>query len=276
MIVSLPSFLRFAAVCSSLAAVACARTPKKAHHVPVPEPDPEPEVVEAPKPERPLFAASVEQEPALVLIDGMRSGTNALDGPGLVGYWYTYSDGTGDIRPSPGSRLFAPTTRDDRTARECRGGGQNDWGAGFGFDLSDPPGAGGAMPFDATEYKGIRFDALSKQGPVDVWVALSDGNTNPRGGVCEPESRDPMTECNGDYGATVRFDTTWHTYALDFTQLVLPAWTALPQSRVRGFAKDKLYAVHFQRPANPSAPLAKFDLLVSRLYFTKRAPAASL
>src|SRR5579872_3891629 len=112
----------------------------------------------------------------LTLIDDMVSSTNATDGPNVLGYWYTYSDGTGEIRPRERSTAFRPVLHEGRSAREFSGNGQKEWGAGFGFDLNARGGGRGApavsMPFDAIRYDGIRFDAVSRPDGLSIGVAF--------------------------------------------------------------------------------------------------------
>jgi hypothetical protein len=240
--------------------------------------------VEVPEPDDNVPNGVSPPEPGVVLVDGMMSGTNAVDGPGLTGYWYTYSDRTAAIHPSEGAELYPPTTYLGRPAREFTGGGESNWGAGFGFDLNDavPAGAGPnakvvSSPFDASEYAGVRFEAISKRRPIGMTVTFSDVDTNARGGVCDASSPDPAKECNGDFEYQTTFSTsTWEQRTVLFSQLVLPPWTRLPSSRKNGFRKDKVYSIHFQiNTSSAGKPLPSFDVLVADVYFIKNDTSAA-
>lgn len=224
--------------------------------------------------------------PDLLLLDGMGGENGATDGPRRIGYWYSYSDGTGHILPAAHSQGYPVTSFRGRVAREFKGGGQGRWGAGFGFDLNDVvprlAGAGAtavANPMDLSAYTAIRFDAVSKMGPVNVIVALSDVHTDVHGGVCDPNSSKPKVACGGDYNFTVQFPSgAWERRTVWFSQLTLPAWTELAQAKAEGFRKERVYAVHFQLAASsaPDSELAPFDILVGAIYLIREpAPAAS-
>ncbi len=161
----------------------------------------------------------------------------------LGGSWYTYSDRTeanseppiilggvpGMITPVEGANFFpalstdpkAPTITVAGTAgpqgfRECSGGGDDNWGAGFGLDLKDNTPDGGPVvfntcindagtngiifdtsgqsanvgipvPFDAKTagYTGIAFYGTSF-GTVaqSVNIQMDDERTSPWGGIC--------------------------------------------------------------------------------------------
>lgn len=212
-------------------------------------------------------------QPSFVLIDSMSRDTNATDGPRVLGYWYSYSDGTGTIHPREKSTDFPPVWHNGRRARRLRGEGLTEWGAGFGFDLwvrSEPGVQPEVLSFDASEYDGIHFDAMSTSptpGPVPVSVGFSDVDTNPHGGVCDPRSDDPTTRCNGDFAAEVVFPLEWKTLEVRFASLKLPSWTHLEKAALRGFQRDQLYSIHFS--VRGEKALKEFELFVSNVQFIK-------
>jgi hypothetical protein len=222
------------------------------------------------------------QPPSLVLIDDMAGGTNATDGQDVLGFWYTYSDGTGEIRPKEKSTAFRPVLYQGRRAREFSGHGQTGWGAGFGFDLNvrgEPGTAPQVLAFDGTVYEGIRFDAVSRNGDVSLAVTFSDADTNPHGGVCDPRSEDSAKMCNGDFSSDVVFPATWRTIDVKFSELRLPRWTHLAAASQNGFQKDKLYSIHFfvRPPATGRHGGSEgFDIFVANVNFVKTARLAPL
>ena len=211
----------------------------------------------------------------LALIDGVSGRGNAADGPGLVGFWYIYSDGTGSVWPASGSQ-FSPSRCEGREAREFRGGGQTAWGAGFGVSLGARAGGGAswgatAPPFDAEAFEGVRFAAVSRKGPLAMTVSFSDVDTSPSGGVCDPKSSGP-DQCHVDYGARVDFPGDgWGVMFVEFSRLELPPWSQNEAARKHGFVRSALDSMDFRlRPAAPNAPLAEFDVCVTELYFLRR------
>lgn len=159
------------------------------------------------------------------------------------GSWYTYSDRTianseppivimsmgasapGSIVPVEGATFFATQAGDASPLmiadgatfayRECYGGGEKTWGAGFGLDLTDALPDGGSVafnacgagtslseagifdtspdagsvgipvPFDASQYSGFAFWGISLNGKTQaVNVQVDDDQTSPWGGFC--------------------------------------------------------------------------------------------
>jgi hypothetical protein len=139
------------------------------------------------------------------------------------------------VTPAEGQQFLATTGVNDDGPDPCgigafayrdfSGGGENNWGAGMGFDFADiapespftpastqvlgrscaapeqctgteapdpflpPADAGGsfAAPFDASAHAGISFFARAPDAiaPLKVEIHLSDVSTNPAGGVCD-------------------------------------------------------------------------------------------
>jgi hypothetical protein len=206
----------------------------------------------------------------VVLVDGMTKRDNGIDGPGLEGYWYTYSDGTGEVFPAPGSPHLEATEFGGRRAREVSGRGQDNWGVGFGFELSR---AGTtvqkttAHAFDARAYAGIQFDIFSKSSPVRLRVSFGDADTDPRGGVCQRNSTLSNTACSGDFGEELDVaQGTWATRRVPFSQTAIPSWSKLQSAIDHGLRKDAIYSVHFSlRPDQAKIP--PFDVLVANVFF---------
>lgn len=221
---------------------------------------------EAPVP--PSFPAKADMVSPVVLVDGMTRSDNGIDGPGLEGYWYTYSDGTGEIFPAPGSPHFEVSEFGGRRAREVSGRGQEQWGAGFGFDLRRVGAkARAARAFDASAYAGIQFEIFSKASPVRLRVSFGDADTDPRGGVCDRNSALSTTACSGDFGEELDVvPGTWVERRVPFVQTAIPSWSKLQAAMAHGFRKDAIYSVHFAlRPDESKVP--PFDVLVANVFF---------
>ena len=246
-----------------------------------------------------------------LLIDDMMA--PMTDGPGTGGFWYTYSNRTlpttcpttiptpappGSINPPEGSP-FPPTEGDPTGSpgmRECVGGGEITWGAGFGFNLFDGTeacsagplascaqrdadssssvvGESGAAvslaprPFDASAHKGITFWAKSNASSlVHVNVQFGEKRTSPWGGFCDPCSADGAMACTDDYLIAESFTANWKEFSIHWTDLKTQNWSKqdLPSG---GFDPSTLYSVHFQLPTNSGIPLANFDVAVACIRF---------
>ncbi len=261
------------------------------------------------------------------LIDDMTGlHTTGMGVPG--GYWFTYDDRTnsyseppellmvdggtlpGSINPAEGAQ-FPPTTDAKLMipaglpgARECSGGGNATWGAGFGYDVadtkpdggnhipywacdggapgqpsaggpdifSDAPDAGTGVPteYDASAHKGVSFWAVSLNGnPIPVQVKFSEHRTNAWGGVCDPCATtlyNKNLQCGDDYLIVKEFPTTWQQFTIHWTDLATANWskTNLPMG---GFDAKHWVSMHFQFHANAANPLLPYDVAVACVQF---------
>jgi hypothetical protein len=201
------------------------------------------------------------------LLDEMTKRDNAIDGPGLTGFWYTYSDGTGQLLPPPGSPHVDPIDFRGRRAREFTGQGQEKWGVGFGFDVArtgaDPKAPRG---LDVRAYAGIQFEVFSKASPIRLRVSFGDVDTDPRGGVCDPKSTQSTTGCYGDFGEELDVVSgAWVERTVFFSQVEMPAWSKLQAAMAHGLRKDAIYSVHFSlRPDQNKIP--PFDVLIANVF----------
>jgi hypothetical protein len=204
----------------------------------------------------------------------------------------------GSILPLEGTSFYgnAAGPGSIANARECTGGGESNWGAGFGFDFintkpdggnnvpfwacdgggrslwDDNPdgGAGIPLPFDAGAHKGVSFWAKSNTGaPVDVYVKFSEKRTNAWGGVCNAcatQAVAPMAQCADDYLKILPITPGWVQYTILFSELATQNFTKtnLPAG---GFDASTLYSLHFQFHTRLT-PLANFDLTLACVQFT--------
>jgi hypothetical protein len=245
------------------------------------------------------------------LIDDMSG--KKIDGPGLSGYWFTYDDQTnpyseppiflagaaGAITPEIG-QTFGPNAAgpgEIANARECKGGGQTVWGAGYGFDFidvmpdggnaipywacdgggptvwNDAPDAGTGipLPYNASAHKGVSFWAISNNGGLtSVQVKLSENRTNAWGTVCNACATSaylPTEQCGDDYLYLVSVPTTWTQFTIHFDdpELKTANWSKqnLPPG---GFDPSTFYSLHFQFHTSKVA-LAPFDVSVACIQF---------
>jgi hypothetical protein len=174
----------------------------------------------------------------------------------------------------------------------------NTWGAGMGFQFSEPPLDGDgtlvnrpctngterveypAAPADLREYSGIVFWAKARRdaGATTLLVQFQDENTDPRGGVCDPTPNSPNA-CHNGFGALLELTDSFVRYELDFSVLTQnPLWGHHPEPSV--FDTERVYGLYFQvdTPGGTceppivclGRPILAFDLWVDDIYFVKR------
>jgi hypothetical protein len=254
------------------------------------------------------FAPDVSAPPEVcavdaLLIDDMTQ--PATDGPGTSGFWYTYSDRIDPTScpwaiptpPPPGSVLppegssFPPSGGPSGGAgmRECSGGGEVLWGAGFGFDFVDQSEACSAgpfaacsassasgqtdaanlapSPFDASAHQGVTFWAKSNtSGLAKVNVHFPEKRTSPWGGVCDPCITSGAMACADDYLLSYLVTTTWKQFTVHWKDLATENWSKqnLPKG---GMDPSTLYSMRFEFETNSGTRLANFDLVVACIRF---------
>ena len=229
---------------------------------------------------------------------------------GTGGYWYTYSDRTvpesepailktplppGAVTPPDGVFPFPFATGTGPTvpgvgmvnARECSGGGEALWGAGFGMDLVDVWPDGGPsrintceagsvydvhgsvtsgvvlpLPFDAHAYPGFSFWGQSATENSQILVVhVGDRRTNPWGGICDPCGNGGIGACSDDFLKSYTFTSTWQQFVVHWTDLHPLNWS---EANLQALDLTSLYIIHFQ-PLWTTAPLPKFDIRVAYL-----------
>jgi hypothetical protein len=177
---------------------------------------------------------------------------------------------------------------------------ENTWGAGMGFEFSEPPlgtdparvpqpctnGAVRdldypAVPVDLSGYSGLVFWAMAKKdaGATTILVQFQDENTDPRGGICNPMPNS-VDACYNGYGVLLTLGDTLTRYEIDFSELEQnPLWGHRPKPSV--FDAEHAYGLVFQvdTPGGTcTAPITcvggppelTFDVWVDDLYFVKR------
>ena len=173
----------------------------------------------------------------------------------------------------------------------------NTWGAGMGFQFSEPPLGtdtilvnrpcnGGtpdleypAAPVDLREYSGLVFWAkASETGATTLLVQFQDANTDPRGGACDP-TPNSAAACYNGFGVMLELEDSFERYEVAFSDLAQdPLWGHRPKpSR---FDTEHVYGLYFQvdTPGGTceqtirclGEPILEFDLFIDDLYFVKR------
>jgi hypothetical protein len=255
------------------------------------------------------------------------------DGPGTQGSWYSYSDRTianseppiitsapGSVSPAEGASFppstpFPPTTTvtaatmltlsDSATLgyRECSGGKESTWGAGFGLDLfdnapdggnsipfnacageagifDDLPDAGAVgipQPFDASAYTGFAFYGMSLTGAnYNVDVQVDDDQTSPWGGQCGAcipagtkctTKTPPATqgcECSDNFLEQVTFTPTWKLFVIRWADKGFKVQNYSGEGLLT-FHPNMMYNIHFQFSTTSGTALKPFDVEVALL-----------
>ncbi len=192
-----------------------------------------------PKPE----GADVSGPP--VMIEDFEDGDqNILAEEGRGGAWYTLTDGTAG--ENSGLLIVDGGATASQKAGFISASGYTWWGGGFGFPFT--PGGDAREPYDGSAYNGIRFFAKADQ-PMDLIVAVLDGNTTEQGGVC--------SQCNDHFRTSFFIETEWKEYAVSWVELSQMGWGAPQRNSLNPSA---LYGVQFQWGANVSIGLFLDDI----------------
>jgi hypothetical protein len=213
--------------------------------------------------------------PSLELIDDMENGSGTLPMlGGRTGLWFTYSDpsATGEQTPRAGTTFYPSVNVPPRPIPENLGGGVSDhaaqtsghgfaiWGAGMGFNFSNP-----RAPYDASSYVGFTFWGRigSTLGTADAGVSLvrlnvPDTNTDSAGGVC--------TSCSDYLGKDFIFTSEWQEFTVLFSQL---AQSGFGKPYETALAATSVYGCQFLVTTDPDVGNAgaPFDVWIDDIYF---------
>jgi hypothetical protein len=255
---------------------------------------------------------------ATQLLDDMRGVGGQTDGPGTSGSWSTYSDRTFPWSEPPifvaDAGVLVPLDGTDFPAidggngpmyvggvqpyRRCFGGGETQWGVGFGMDFVDVPPDGGdvpmndcdagmifdvhaagndsfiGLPFDASGWTGIQFWGKSLRGVAQpVTVNVDDDSTSPWGlpadagacNVCIPGSA--IGACSDAFQAVATLPTDWTQIRVPFASMHPQGWAGASRSAAPNVSK--LFDLHFQIDPAGAPALAPFDVAVSYIELYK-------
>lgn len=182
------------------------------------------------------------------------------------------------------------------------------WGAQMGFDFTQLPGGDGgqaglsdivdagvpmiggqpcrqpssldfpSVPVNLSAYSGITFWAMADSaGAKTINVQLRDGNTDPRGGVCNAADPSGVGDCYNGFGIAVTLSDTQTRYTIAFSSLQQnPTWGYRPNPSVLDL--QHVYGMIFEADlpfctTNPNFKCAggtsslTFDFWIDDLYF---------
>ena len=136
---------------------------------------------------------------------------------------YTYADEAGSKVTKSGSGPI-------RVQGTLAATGEVYAGVGLGFSESD-------AAVDGTTWRGIAFRAKRGAGGTShLRVKVPDGNTDPKGGVCE--------DCFNDFGASFQLGDEWVRYEVPFEQLKQEGGWGKPNPPA--IDRARLYGVQWQ------------------------------
>jgi len=174
------------------------------------------------------------------------------------------------------------------------------WGANIAFAFAWMPGlvpeivpdAAGSDPaacpivlgpqaaVDLSAYSGVTFWAKGDPaGLRAVKVMFLDGNTDPRGGICNHTDTNSPDFCYNGFSQTIALTDTFAQYTVDFASLQQdPAWGYRPRSGVLDvhhvyqlvFQVDVPVCYPTQMCVGGSAPPVTFDFWIDDLYFVNK------
>ena len=107
------------------------------------------------------------------------------------------------------------------------------------------------------QYAGLTF-FIRRAADADASVRLNvtDRNTSPIGGVC-----DPAQGCYADFGYSIEATEDWQEMKILWKDLSQPTW-ALPMYKYDSIVTSALFGIRFQAP-----PGAAFDFSIDDIAF---------
>ncbi len=181
------------------------------------------------------------------------------------GYWYTFTDNTGELWPLGGSlfTMSSPGAGSSNFAARFTGTGHTDWGAGLGLNLTEPKAF-----YDLScggNFTGIRFYArVSTGAATSVRFKIPTAETDPAGNICQSASPDDCPKyddgkeynncCYDDFGIVLTLTDTWMLYDVPFSSLTTENFGYQPPG---GFNPAAISALQWQ-----FGPGTDFDMWV--------------
>jgi hypothetical protein len=191
--------------------------------------------------------------PDAVVDDAEDNDSKVLPQNNRGGYWFTYADDHGTTIEPKKFQMAAGGANGSKYAAHMTGKmatkGDSVW-AGMGFNFADPK-----MPYNATAYKGISFQAKMGPGSTEkVHVTLADVNTDPDGKVCKDK-------CYNHFGSDITLTDKWTKFTILFSAMTQqPGWG---EPRPPSIDVSKLYGMQWAE----STAGASFDVWVDDIQF---------
>jgi hypothetical protein len=196
----------------------------------------------------------------LDLIDDIEGAFPALPARGgRNGAWYLVHDDSAGMATAPFAQLLDPPRGDSLHAASVSGSGYDIWGIELGVSLRAP-----VTAYDATAYCGVSFFA---RGTGGVWrLLISDRESDPAGGVCDPASPDPTHQCYDYPGTTFTPSAEWQKIEISFASLTpVQGYSGRTSALDASGLFDILFSFHDQTGA-------AFSLDVDDLAFIVKPP----
>jgi hypothetical protein len=165
---------------------------------------------------------SMETFPGIISTHAARLRTT----PQLIGVWGANMGlEFGQVPPGDGGPVWPPIARDAATSVPDGGGAILDAsppdadGAAVGLCPNPSELAFSVGSVDLSAYSGLTFWAMAAQGGEQtIRVQLNDRDTDPWGGICNPDQSSPDACYNG-FGASISLTSTFKRYTIDFSSL---------------------------------------------------------
>jgi hypothetical protein len=173
-----------------------------------------------------------------LLLDDLSDSDGRFLAGGVVGEWFTYSDGTSPITPPDHTGLAVVDG-----AAHVAGQGFSDWGAGL------------SAYFRSADLSPFARLVLRARGSGTIVVELATPGTSPaeEGGTCVG------TGCFGHFAATLTLTDVYQDFDFPFATMTQPSW-AQPVALSLG----QVISINFVAKAAPGAP-SSIDLWIDRL-----------
>ena len=197
------------------------------------------------------------------LIDDLEDGNPVIPMVGgRSGSWWISTDMTdgatvtppGEAAPNP-ERILGKRCESEFGMR-MTGQGFTNWGAvlSAGFKYED-----GLKTIDASAFRGVMFWArVGETHNSPVRVQFQDSNTQPEGGMCNPEPGS-ADECYNGWGVEViPISTQWRLYKLDFSRMT---------QRDFGYRADAIDTTALYGMEWNVQPNTVFDLWIDDVWF---------
>jgi hypothetical protein len=192
----------------------------------------------------------LEDEDALIVPIGDRNGGWWVSSDGSGGTIVPQSDAAPPPERIPGKRC------DSEFAMRLTGQGFTAWGAvlSLGFRYTTE-----SEPVDVSSFKGVMFWARTGETHNSpVRVQFQDSNTQPEGGVCDPEPSS-ADECYNGWGTELApISTEWRLYKIDFSRMTQRDFG----HRAEAFDTTAVFDIEWNLSTN-----SVFDLWIDDLWF---------